>query len=99
MGNSITFGAHTGDTRDPYYMPSYRFKLYQLLTQAGYQFDFIGSRSSGGAFFPDPQNAGFPGLKGEDIASILLTGRDTKIIFITIGPYLNTYSPGYHLLH
>lgn len=102
LGNSITYGKRTGDTREPYYMVGYRYKLYQLLAEAGYNFDFIGHWSSGGAYFPDPQNGGIPGIKAEGLASVLLTGKDLTISptkTYTSGPYLNYYSPDIILLH
>ncbi|MBN2215308.1 MAG: T9SS type A sorting domain-containing protein [Bacteroidales bacterium] len=100
LGNSITYGSKNGETGDPGYFVSYRYKLYQLLNQAGYDFDFIGHHSSGYSVFSDASNGGFPGIRDNELANVLQTGIDPrKPTTITPGPYLNYISPDMILLH
>ena len=67
MGNSITFDNNSLDNppRPDGVRISYRYKLYQLITEAGYSFDFTGSENAGNNFFQNAEiddNAGFPGI-------------------------------------
>ncbi|NJK93602.1 MAG: hypothetical protein HC905_00560 [Bacteroidales bacterium] len=101
LGNSITYDNNYEDVDNP--RPngeriSYRYRLYQLLTDAGYTFDFIGSENGGGTYFPDTQNGGFPGISIEELNGILNNGvwGGSQI---TPGAYLNTYVPDIILLH
>lgn len=112
LGNSITYdnrssyGGITPDPRTVNQRTGYRLPLYSLLTNAGYSFDFIGSEKAGGDFLPDEytDNAGFPGIRDDQLAYLLQTGRLVMPFYgvndtITNGPYLNTYSPDIILLH
>jgi hypothetical protein len=87
LGNSITYDTYEGDTRSTGDKISYRYKLYQLLNQAGYNFDFIGSKNSGWNYFNDDENAGYPGWRDNQLADLLEDG------------YLNTYPADIILLH
>jgi len=101
MGNSITYGTNTSPDPETAYHPSYRLKLHDLLVGAGYDVDFIGSRSSGYALFNDAQHCGLPGISSYDLASILQTGFNPSYNyqnFETQGPYLNFFTPDIILL-
>jgi hypothetical protein len=87
LGNSITFDTYTGDPRDDADKIGYRYKLYQLLNQAEYYFDFVGSEEAGSNYFNDDENAGFPGW------------RDNQLADLIEGGYLNTYPAELILLH
>ncbi len=83
LGNSITYDNHSNDNRSVNDRIAYRFKLYQLLTTAGYKFDFVGSEKAGGNFLPPgfEDNGGFPGITNKQMLEKLKTG------------YLNIYKP------
>jgi hypothetical protein len=78
LGNSITFHH---DTYSPPLQEnwgiriSYRYKLYQLLTAAGYTFDFVGNRNAGYNYMPSEycDNAGFPGITASQLVNLLQT--------------------------
>jgi hypothetical protein len=94
MGNSITWGTNVSPDPNAGINTSYRYKLYQLLTQSGYSFDFIGGRSSGYNVFPDAQHCGIPGITDDHLATILETGYNPNPAYNyyeTAGPYLNYY--------
>lgn len=94
MGNSITWGTNVSPDPDAGINTSYRYKLYQLLTQAGYSIDFTGGRSSGYNVFPDAQHCGIPGISDDQLATILETGYNSNPAYNyyeTAGPYLNYY--------
>lgn len=95
LGNSITWGTNAPPP-DPNEAinTAYRYKLYQLLNEAGYVFDFIGSRSSGYNYFNDAEHCGIPGARGRHIQSILKTGFNSHPRFQVYecnGPYLNFF--------
>jgi hypothetical protein len=103
LGNSITFDNNMGDTRPVSIKVAYRYKLYQLLQAGGYNFMFIGSRSSG--YHEDllttiyARNAGFPGIITEKLADVIETGSSSFTGTESPGPYLQTYNPDIVLLH
>lgn len=103
MGNSITFDYRSGDSRPDGDRISYRFRLYQLLKDAGYSFDFVGSENSGLNYFLDPEyddNAGFPGISDDQLAVLINTGYNAAANQNEApGPYLNYYHPDIILLH
>ena len=106
LGNSITFDNRENDNRNIGEKAGYRYPLYQLLKNAGYNFDFIGSEHSGGSYLPAgfDDNAGFPGITDNQLFDLMQTGRLLQLPQgidrqITVGPYLNTYSPDIILLH
>lgn len=106
LGNSITFDNRFNDTRSVEDKIGYRWPLYNLLTNAGYIFDFIGSEYAGNNFLPPgyDANAGFPGITDDQIYHLLQSGELIMPQFnidtiITDGPYLYTYSPDIILLH
>lgn len=107
MGNSITFDENSYD-EPPHVRPigdriSYRYKLYQLITEAGYSFDYVGSENAGNNFFNNTEmddNAGFPGLDKEQLAYLLKYGKNLRTgQQITPGPYLYVYPADIILLH
>lgn len=94
LGNSITWGTNVTPDPNEAVNVSYRHRLFQLLNQAGYEFDFIGSRSSGYNVFSDAQHCGIPGARGQHIFSILKTGYNSQPMFNayeTQGPYLDFF--------
>ncbi len=100
LGNSITFDDFTNDTRPDGLRISYRYTLYNLLSEAGFQFDFVGSEMAGQDLFPDPQNGGFPGITKEQMVTLLQTGYNGRTATQeTNGPYLNIIQPDVILLH
>lgn len=103
LGNSITYDDNMSDKNNPRpagQRPGYRLKLYNLLTDAGYDFDFVGSENSGGDYFDDSQNAGFPGIKDHQLAYLINTGyNQEKSRQEAPGPYLLYYPADIILLH
>ncbi|NJK94491.1 MAG: hypothetical protein HC905_05785, partial [Bacteroidales bacterium] len=100
LGNSITFDNNINDTRPVGDKIAYRYHLYNLLNHAGYTFDFTGSESAGFNYFPDTENAGFPGIMASQIPQLLNTGFNSKDnVQETPGPYLDFYQPDIILLH
>jgi lysophospholipase L1-like esterase len=96
LGNSITYDNHSGDTRPPSERISYRYPLWQQLTNAGYSFDFVGSVTAGESFFPDPQNQGHPGWRDDQIADSVysfLQQNPADIILLHIGTNALNTSP------
>lgn len=107
MGNSITYDENSYD-EEPHIRPvgdriSYRYKLYQLIKEAGYSFDFVGSEDAGNNYFQNEElddNAGFPGIDKEQLAYLMRYGKNLRTgIQITPGPYLLTYPADIILLH
>ncbi len=97
LGNSLTYDDYEGDLRMPGDRIAYRYKLFQLLNQAGYDFKYTGNRMAGWNYFgnyEDSRNAGWPGILSEDLADIIETGS-----WVTSGPYLNYYPADIILLH
>ncbi|MBN1182564.1 MAG: T9SS type A sorting domain-containing protein, partial [Bacteroidales bacterium] len=78
-----------------------------LLNSHGYITDFVGSESSGCAFFSDCQHAGFGGTMDQYILRLLQDGWITyydggwvsKYAITPSGPYLDVFSPDIILLH
>ncbi len=106
LGNSITYDDRANDTRNVGEKAGYRRWLYNLLKQAGYNFNFIGSEHSGGNYLPAgyDDNGGFPGITDDELLYLLQTGhlvQDGQNIdrYVTVGPYLNTFNPDIILLH
>jgi len=66
LGDSITYGAGSTDN-------GYRKPLYQKLTDAGYDFDFVGSQTTGD--FGDPQHEGHPGWHADDAGTDDILGQ------------------------
>ncbi len=106
LGNSITFDSRSNDTRNIGEKAGYRASLFNLLKESGYNFDFIGSEHSGGSYLPAgfDENGGFPGITDDQLLYLLHTGHLLQLgqnvdRQVTVGPYLNTYSPDVILLH
>jgi hypothetical protein len=89
LGNSITFDTYGGDPRDVGDKIGYRYKLYLLLNQAGYNFNLVGSEEAGWNYFNDYENAGFPGWRNNQLADLMETGYfynyPVDIILLHIG--------------
>jgi hypothetical protein len=107
MGNSITYDENSFDEgqniRPAGERISYRYKLYQLLTEAGYSFDFVGSENAGNDYFQNPEmddNAGFPGIDKAQLAYLLETGYNQRDgVYESPGAYLLSYPADIILLH
>ncbi len=71
LGDSITYDQYMGfDNRDDEERIAWRYRLWQLLSNAGYLFDFVGSQWAGySSRFPDADNEGWPGYSDNDIAA------------------------------
>lgn len=100
VGNSITFDFNSADADGSNIRPdgdriSYRYRLYQLLTAAGYNFDFVGSENAGNNFFQNDEmddNAGFPNLTDDQLNHLILTGYNLAASQQEApGPYLSYY--------
>jgi len=91
LGDSITKGASSGVVPDEeQYYVSYRKELWDKLTAAGYEVDFVGSQQSGGAADPDfdPDHEGHGGKRDDWIADRLdgwLTDYQPDVVLLHIG--------------
>jgi hypothetical protein len=103
LGDSITVGNASGVVPDTAaYWVSYRKYLWESLTAAGYDVDFVGYQSHGYAFYPpfDSNHAGYGGIRDDQIAHLLDTGYNQNTGHQdTPGPYLETYPANVILLH
>ena len=62
FGDSITYGA-SANLVDPSFTGGYRKPLYDLLTQAGYAVEFVGSRSTNSGGMSSTRHEGYPGYR------------------------------------
>lgn len=106
MGNSITAGGMctNGDIHSCVPLGGnvavgYRQKLYNLLTTAGYNFDFVGSETYGNSLMSDSDCAGFGGIRDSRLADVMETGTSTHTGYVSSGPYMNSYPADIVLLH
>ncbi len=106
LGNSITYDDNSLDKTNPRPVGdriAYRYTLFQLLNNAGYYFDFVGSENSGNNYFQDPEfddNAGFPGIETWQLTNLISTGHNSLTgIDVSQGPYLESYPADIILLH
>lgn len=99
LGNSITYDENSADGSNP--RPdgqriSYRYRLYQLLDEAGYDFDYVGTKNCGYDYFQDTElddNAGFPGIETWQLSNLIKTGFNPITgYYESPGPYL-IYNP------
>ena len=106
LGNSITWDENSLDATNPRsdaVRISYRYKLFQLMNAAGYDFDYVGSENCGNNYFGDPEfddNAGFPGIETWQLEDLINTGYNAMIgSNESPGPYLDYYPAEIILLH
>ena len=88
LGDSITWDDRSNDLRDDGDKIAYRYRLWQLLNAAGYDFDFVGSQYSGFDLFPDAQNEGHPAATDDEIADWVygfLQANPANIVLLHIG--------------
>ncbi len=99
LGNSMTEGWMNGQ-EDPGYRIAYRKNLKALLTAAGYNIDFVGSKSYGCLDnFADCQCGGIDGTRDQYLETMLITGYDQRWgNQETAGPYLDAFNPDVILL-
>lgn len=99
-GDSITYDNYSGDTRTVGERISYRYPLWQLLTNAGADFRFVGGVYAGYDIIPDPQDAyneGWPGWTDAQVASNIynwLVANPADIVLLHIGTNAVNSSPG-----
>ena len=89
LGDSITQGVDSGAVPDEsaYYI-AYRKTLHDLLVDAGYAVDFVGSQNDGSAVFADSQHEGHGGWTADDIGGHIynfLMANPASIILLHIG--------------
>jgi len=97
LGNSITYGV--GEISDQNLITGYREPLFRLLANAGYHFDFVGSRSTGLYVAPpfDIQHQGMPGITDTEVAAGVynwLAAYPAEIVLLHIGTNYLTPDPG-----
>jgi len=90
LGNSITYGNYHPEPRPEGLITGYRQALWLLLTNAGYQVDFVGSRTTGADAVPafDPHNEGYPGWRDDQIEVNVydwLWNNEADVIILHIG--------------
>lgn len=94
LGTSVTFDQYLIETRPVGERGGYRKHLYNLLNAAGLEFDFVGSETGGQNVFPDPENAGFPGITAPQLLQLLRTGYNSKDNVQETGSYyLDEFMP------
>lgn len=108
LGNSITFDKNATDSRPDEDKIAYRYRLYELLNSAGYNYDYVGSENAGSNFFDSAEyddNAGFPGITSSQLLSLIQTGKnptDGNECELPIGcdnHYIEYFAPDIILLH
>lgn len=70
LGDSITYDQNSEDfpvPRPAGERVAYRYPLWQLLNDGGYDFDFVGSQYAGYDIFPDADNEGHPGFTADEL--------------------------------
>ena len=106
LGNSISYGNMCVNGNISGCQPlsgteaiSYRLRLLNLMNDAGYSVDFVGSEKSGSNYLDDTNNAGFGGIRDHELADIMETGSSSHTGYVTGGPYLESHSADIILLH
>ncbi|MBE0652344.1 MAG: hypothetical protein IH594_01020, partial [Bacteroidales bacterium] len=109
LGNSISYGnmCVNGTIKDCVPISgteaiSYRLRLLNLMNNAGYSVNFIGSQKSGSKYLTDTDNAGFGGINDDRLADIMEKGYSDNYNGgqkYSSGPYLETYPADIILLH
>ena len=90
LGDSITWDWHYNDNRTDAYRHGYRNYLWYKLQERGYDVNFVGSRSNGGAVTPhfDGDNEGHTGYTTYQIRNLLynsLKQNRPDIVLLHIG--------------
>jgi lysophospholipase L1-like esterase len=99
LGDSITYGTHgTGETRTNDLITGYRQPLYLSLTDAGFYFDFVGSKIAGDSATPvfDYEHEGHAGWRDDEVADYVyqwLFNKPADIVLLHIGTNELTTSP------
>ena len=112
LGNSITYDDNSDPPRPVGVKIAYRYRLYQLLTGAGYTFDYVGSNKSGGYYLPESpidslnytDNAGMSGATTQQLIEILNEGYDPWPPYACLldqcpSLYIPEFEPDVILLH
>lgn len=108
LGNSVTRGSMclNGDIYDctdgikDSEAIGYRDKLYTLMSNSGYNLDFVGGNKYGYSIMGDPDNAGFSGIQDQQLADVIESGSTGDPWGqVTPGPYLNYHPADIVLLH
>jgi lysophospholipase L1-like esterase len=94
VGDSITYGIPVAG--------GYRAPLYRLLTNGGYNVDFVGTQTGNGTpSLPDPDHEGYSGWRIRDIDSIILNvlnavpAPDIILLLIGTNDYGGNDDPGH----
>lgn len=94
LGNSITYGWYDGTYSEGERI-SYRYRLYNLLNAAGYNYSYKGHISSGYSYLPVAysKNGGISGVRDNQLADVMETGRywDPNISNYVNVSYPNAY--------
>ena len=101
LGNSITVGWN-GVTPPMNEAVSYRGVLFDQLTAAGYNFDFVGHTTAGSVYLSDPEHGAISGTRGQFVVRLLQDGYDElNSVQITPGSqaYLDVYPADIIILH
>src|SRR4030042_5946806 len=90
LGDSITYGMHSDETRPPELITGYRQPLDLLLLNAGYYVDFVGSMHTGELAAPlfDYEHEGHGGWRDDQVANNVyqwLTDHPADVILLHIG--------------
>ena len=99
LGDSLTWDWHYNDGRNDAERSGYRNYLWYQLQDGGYNVNFVGSRSNGGAVRPsyDGNNEGYTGWTSHQIADKVYSFLDKNtpdIILLHIGTNDIIVSPG-----
>ena len=96
LGDSITEGSASGVILDDSgHWISYRKALWDRLDAEGYDVDFVGSMTAGGAVFTDPEHEGHPGWRDNEIVD----GNPLEPEAGKLIDWLQAHQPDIVLLH
>ncbi|HLO59726.1 MAG TPA: Ig-like domain-containing protein [Bacteroidales bacterium] len=110
LGDSMIEGWMDGDenkdgstetVQDSAKRKGFRYELKQLLEQAGYSIDYVGSKRTGFYYFSDCQNAGISGTRDQYLERMLIDGWDERWSKWEVNhrPYLDVFKPDIILLN
>ena len=90
LGNSITYGRYTIETRPEGLIGGYRQPLWLKLEETGFKVNFVGGQSTGYNLVPafDADHEGWPGWRDDQIADSVyswLTQYPADIVLLHIG--------------
>ena len=77
----------------------YRKVLRDMLEDADYDVDFVGSESNGSSLMVDTDHSGYAGAFDEEVAEIMETGYSANFGQVSPGPLMESHLPQLVLLH